>query len=1143
MSMKNLYRAAVIAGGMMSLSAGMVENFEGQSGAYNYRNDAKGQVFEVSAAPQAKGQAGKISWDAAKTKYAEATFKQRAKLPVFEAATVKVKVFAPAGSPVTRFNLRLIDAQGEVFQWNQAVSFKTSGWQDLAFQITPASFRDSWGGKSNKTFDQPARLFGFGIDYRKGSGKGHLWLDDIRFSSGTGGKVGCTSPLAVFDETEKWQLRCYGGEGTQKQTRGLQISGTARDYTLTKRKWRITRYPIPEQLILSADLKSGAGEAVVRFRDATNKIVTSRPCLLKEGRHTYRIELAQEGLTPPVQVDHLKLTAKSNQLELTLIGLESRYLDFAIKAVKVDVLTGTPIHVLKTGDEQHLRLAFQNIADQPTSFKADITLENYFGESIRFSKKFTLAAAATQEWKMPALPAARGIWWVNYTLVDLQTKDSSSSGRLSFAYMEPAGPIQGRDDGFLFGMCTHSERWSKHDQQLEVLATALCGAKVVRTGPEWGSIQPGKDVWDWGTLDRLVELYGDSGIEIQALLGFCPKWAAPPEKQQSRDWLDWSRGAPDLDAFGRYAYQAARRYKGKIRYWEVWNEPDIGFFRGTLDEYLAMLATAHDSIEKASPKAKVLTGGFASMEHPSLKKDFHKQVVIQGKDHFDVHAFHAHGGFDSYARTIDDKFLAMRESTGTRQPWYANETAVSSMEGAQKMQAETLYKKFLFSWSRGAIGYNWYDLRNDGFDPRNGEHNYGLLTNDFYPKAAYPVYNALALYFKGTDFDRQLELGPNLWAFAFKGKDRIIIPAWNEQASSAGKHVVIRTDARKAEKIDLMGNASPVPIVDGLVVLDVSSTPAALNLHQASMARETACLVDVSNSQVAIPGKTIMCPIILQNPFQSEKSFKLALILPVALTSGQSMKTVVVGPNQKKTEYLPLDVSPEMKGMYGKQLDFELAYEVVGTDWQGHLTVPVNLAVSIPSGGFNRPADFAMDKRTDVVSLCEADPMKTHLIWKNADDLSATIWLGTDGRHLQLKLAVRDDVHKQDYNLGNVWKGDNVQIGLQVPGQEGFWEVGLSLLQANKAEAFIWAAPKGFDKLQVVKSISLESNRQKQVTHYMAAIPLDAIGASPKTLKDGIRFNLLVNDNDEGIREGWIRVAPGIGTGKNPAKFPFLVFE
>ncbi|MEI3001775.1 MAG: hypothetical protein V8T86_12910 [Victivallis sp.] len=42
----------------------------------------------------------------------------------------------------------------------------------------------------------------------------------------------------------------------------------------------------------------------------------------------------------------------------------------------------------------------------------------------------------------------------------------------------------------------------------------------------------------------------------------------------------------------------------------------------------------------------------------------------------------------------------------------------------ERNQAITLFKKLLFAWSRGSIGYTWYDLRNDiGYYRVDGEHN------------------------------------------------------------------------------------------------------------------------------------------------------------------------------------------------------------------------------------------------------------------------------------------------------------------------------------------------------------------------------------------------------------------------------------
>lgn len=84
----------------------------------------------------------------------------------------------------------------------------------------------------------------------------------------------------------------------------------------------------------------------------------------------------------------------------------------------------------------------------------------------------------------------------------------------------------------------------------------------------------------------------------------------------------------------------------------------------------------------------------------------------------------------------------------------------------------------------GAIGYTWYDLRNDGFDPKNAEHNYGMLDNEFYPKPVYSVYNMLAGLFREAQFRRQLEIGNGSWAFEFAVPGGILIPAWNESGAT-----------------------------------------------------------------------------------------------------------------------------------------------------------------------------------------------------------------------------------------------------------------------------------------------------------------------------------------------------------------------
>lgn len=58
---------------------------------------------------------------------------------------------------------------------------------------------------------------------------------------------------------------------------------------------------------------------------------------------------------------------------------------------------------------------------------------------------------------------------------------------------------------------------------------------------------------------------------------------------------------------------------------------------------------------------------------------------------------------------------------------------------------------------------------------------------------------------------------------------------------------------------------------------------------------------------------------------------------------------------------------------------------------------------------------------------------------------------------------------------------------------------------------------------------------------FFIRIPYEKLGLSPAVFQQGIQFNLIVNDNDGEGRDGWIQVALGIGEGKTPELYPFIV--
>src|SRR4051794_7462411 len=103
---------------------------------------------------------------------------------------------------------------------------------------------------------------------------------------------------------------------------------------------------------------------------------------------------------------------------------------------------------------------------------------------------------------------------------------------------------------------------------------------------------------------------------------WAPKWAVARKLARSNR----QRWRPDPVAFGKFAATIARRYRGQVRLWTTWNEPNHPSFLLPQSErtrtgrwrdvaphvYRAMHETAYNSLKQADPQNQVLIGGLSS---------------------------------------------------------------------------------------------------------------------------------------------------------------------------------------------------------------------------------------------------------------------------------------------------------------------------------------------------------------------------------------------------------------------------------------------------------------------------------------------------------------------------------------------------
>ncbi|MBS1370421.1 MAG: hypothetical protein HPZ91_10745 [Lentisphaeria bacterium] len=143
------------------------------------RPEKRGQNAVVADNSATGRRALKITWDNARHPYFEWSFTPASPLPEFTGGRIEVDVTTTGPCPARRFNVRMIDATGETFQWEQPVDWQAAGTHRLVFEVTPTNCSQSWDGDKDRKITFPVSFLGVSADFRKDSGPGELLLDAL----------------------------------------------------------------------------------------------------------------------------------------------------------------------------------------------------------------------------------------------------------------------------------------------------------------------------------------------------------------------------------------------------------------------------------------------------------------------------------------------------------------------------------------------------------------------------------------------------------------------------------------------------------------------------------------------------------------------------------------------------------------------------------------------------------------------------------------------------------------------------------------------------------------------------------------------------------------------------------------------------
>lgn len=192
---------------------------------------------------------------------------------------------------------------------------------------------------------------------------------------------------------------------------------------------------------------------------------------------------------------------------------------------------------------------------------------------------------------------------------------------------------------------------------------------------KWGSTNvytedaSGKPGYSWAILDQIFDAFRNAGVRPIVEIGFMPEALSTNPKPYRHEfpkvpvteiYTGWAYPPKDYEKWSELVFQFVshlrKRYGDtelKTWLWEVWNEPDIGYWKGTREEYFKLYDFSAEAVFRGFPEARLggpdTTGpgnsNAADFLRAFLEHCAHGKNYANGKtgSHLDFVSFHAKG--------------------------------------------------------------------------------------------------------------------------------------------------------------------------------------------------------------------------------------------------------------------------------------------------------------------------------------------------------------------------------------------------------------------------------------------------------------------------------------------------------------------